>query len=102
MQYHCTSIVSILCCRYLNPLVFGDYPDVIKKNAGSRIPSFTRLESQSVKGSFDFIGFNYYTAVYTKDNSISLKSTNRDYVADSAVKLTRKLLLYVCLYIRLF
>ncbi|CAL9000649.1 unnamed protein product [Prunus brigantina] len=71
---------------YLNPLVFGDYPDVMKKNAGSRIPFFTRLESQSVKGSFDFIGFNYYTAVYAEDNSISLKSTNRDYIADSAMK----------------
>ncbi|BFG35073.1 hypothetical protein CerSpe_213470 [Prunus speciosa] len=72
---------------YLNPLVFGDYPDVIKKNAGSRIPFFTRLESQSVKGSFDFIGFNYYTVVHAKDNSISLNSTNRDFHADSAVKM---------------
>ncbi|BBH05453.1 beta glucosidase 11 [Prunus dulcis] len=71
---------------YLNPLVFGDYPDVMKKNAGSRIPFFTRLESQSVKGSFDFIGFNYYTAVYAEDNSVSLESTNRDYIADSAMK----------------
>ncbi|XP_008231450.1 PREDICTED: beta-glucosidase 11-like [Prunus mume] len=71
---------------YLNPLVFGDYPDVMKKNAGSRIPFFTRLESQSVKGSFDFIGFNYYLAVYAEDNSISLKNTNRDYIADSAMK----------------
>ncbi|KAL2507642.1 Beta-glucosidase 11 [Forsythia ovata] len=29
----------------LNPLIFGDYPEIIKKNAQTRIPTFTEHES---------------------------------------------------------
>ncbi|XP_010497097.1 PREDICTED: beta-glucosidase 32-like, partial [Camelina sativa] len=46
---------------HLNPLVFGDYPETMKTNAGNRLPSFTKEESMIVKNSFDFIGINYYT-----------------------------------------
>ncbi|GMN47081.1 hypothetical protein TIFTF001_016262 [Ficus carica] len=35
---------------FWNPLIFGDYPDVMKKNAGSRIPAFTVQESDSIRG----------------------------------------------------
>ncbi|KAL0928729.1 hypothetical protein M5K25_000646 [Dendrobium thyrsiflorum] len=41
----------------LNPIFFGDYPEIMKKNAGSRLPSFSYSESQKVKGSYDFIGY---------------------------------------------
>ncbi|KVH94468.1 Glycoside hydrolase, catalytic domain-containing protein [Cynara cardunculus var. scolymus] len=34
---------------FLNPLVNGDYPETVKKNAGNRIPSFTKLESERIK-----------------------------------------------------
>ncbi|CAE6049361.1 unnamed protein product [Arabidopsis arenosa] len=47
---------------HLDPLVFGDYPETMKKNAGNRLPSFTKEQSEMVKNSFDFIGINYYTA----------------------------------------
>ncbi|CAH2058008.1 unnamed protein product [Thlaspi arvense] len=47
---------------HLDPLVFGDYPETIKNNAGNRLPSFTKEQSESIKNSFDFIGINYYTA----------------------------------------
>lgn len=77
-------IGSNLCCRFINPLVFGDYPDSMKKNAGSRLPAFTSLESRSVKGSFDFLGLNYYYTDYIKDHSSSLKMENRDFNADVA------------------
>jgi beta-glucosidase len=40
--------------------MYGDYPDVMKRNAGTRLPTFTNLESNQVKGSFDFLGVNYY------------------------------------------
>ncbi|KAK9938654.1 hypothetical protein M0R45_015378 [Rubus argutus] len=69
----------------LNPLVFGEYPQVMKKNAGSRIPTFTSAESSKVKGSFDFIGLNYYYTLYAKDNSAALDIQNRDYIADAAI-----------------
>ncbi|XP_012082755.1 beta-glucosidase 11 [Jatropha curcas] len=71
----------------VNPLVFGDYPDIAKKNVGLRLPTFTGYESKQVKGSFDFLGLNHYASVYVKDNSNSLKLENRDYWADMAVEL---------------
>ncbi|KDP28154.1 hypothetical protein JCGZ_13925 [Jatropha curcas] len=73
--------------RIVNPLVFGDYPDIAKKNVGLRLPTFTGYESKQVKGSFDFLGLNHYASVYVKDNSNSLKLENRDYWADMAVEL---------------
>ncbi|KAF8009435.1 hypothetical protein BT93_J0428 [Corymbia citriodora subsp. variegata] len=71
--------------RFVEPLVHGDYPEVMKKNAGSRLPSFTALESQKVKGSYDFFAVNFYSATYVKDNSESLNVEPRDYEADMAV-----------------
>ncbi|KAL5561465.1 hypothetical protein UlMin_031212 [Ulmus minor] len=71
----------------LNPLVFGDYPKVMKENAGSRIPAFTKFESDMVKGSFDFIGIIHYLTVNVADNSVSLMAKQRDYHADQAVTL---------------
>ncbi|GAY61377.1 hypothetical protein CUMW_209510 [Citrus unshiu] len=69
-----------------NPLVYGDYPKIMKQNAGSRLPAFTDHESQQIKGSADFIGvINYYT-VYIKDNPSSLKQKHRDWSADTATK----------------
>lgn len=71
--------------RFLNPLVYGDYPEIMKKNAGTRIPTFTKLESRQVKGSFDFLGLNHYSTAQVKDMSISLQMDIRDFNADMAV-----------------
>ncbi|KAI3507727.1 hypothetical protein L1887_22718 [Cichorium endivia] len=73
---------------FMNPLVNGDYPEIVKKNAGNRIPTFTKLESKRIKDSFDFLGINHYQTVYVKDNPNSLKSDTRDIVADMAVTFT--------------
>ncbi|XP_024982320.1 beta-glucosidase 11-like isoform X2 [Cynara cardunculus var. scolymus] len=72
---------------FLNPLVNGDYPETVKKNAGNRIPSFTKLESERIKGSFDFFGINHYTTLQVKDNPSSLENDIRDFMADMAVTL---------------
>lgn len=71
--------------RFLNPLVYGDYPEIMKKNAGTRIPTFTKIESREVKGSFDFLGVNHYATAQVKDMSISLQMDSRDLLADMAV-----------------
>ncbi|QCE06585.1 beta-glucosidase [Vigna unguiculata] len=68
----------------MEPLLYGDYPISMKTNAGVRIPAFTPRESEQLKGSFDFIGVNYYTHVNITDNSDSLKNQLRDYSADRA------------------
>ncbi|KAJ7972962.1 putative Beta-glucosidase [Quillaja saponaria] len=72
----------------MDPLVYGDYPKIMKKNVGSRIPSFTNLESKQVKGSFDFLGVIYYLNVNVKDNPESLKMKQRDPQTDVAAKIT--------------
>ncbi|KAF6142459.1 hypothetical protein GIB67_039423 [Kingdonia uniflora] len=73
---------------FINPLVFGDYPEIVKMNAGSRIPLFDLHESELVKGSYDFIGLNHYNTLYVKDDLDSLKTYQRDLLGDMAVKLT--------------
>ncbi|XP_052623502.1 beta-glucosidase 11 isoform X3 [Lactuca sativa] len=70
---------------FLNPLVKGDYPETVKKSAGNRIPTFTKLESQKIKGSFDFLGINHYTTLYIKDNPNDLETDTRDVYADMAL-----------------
>ncbi|KAL7582736.1 hypothetical protein Lser_V15G41573 [Lactuca serriola] len=72
---------------FLNPLVNGDYPEIVKKNAGNRIPTFTELESERIKGSFDFIGINHYSTLYVKDNPSSLETDTRDVLGDMAATL---------------
>ncbi|XP_050289326.1 beta-glucosidase 11-like isoform X24 [Quercus robur] len=73
---------------YADPLVYGDYPDVMKKNVGSRLPAFTNLESNLVKGSFDFLGLNYYSTLFIKDDSSKLNMEVRDFDADMAIDLS--------------
>ncbi|XP_074358050.1 beta-glucosidase 22-like isoform X2 [Apium graveolens] len=72
---------------FVNPLMNGDSPDVIKKNAGKKIPSFTKTESLWLKGSLDFVGVNHYASGYIKDQTINLNVDSRDVMADMAVQL---------------
>ncbi|XP_030953644.1 beta-glucosidase 13-like [Quercus lobata] len=50
---------------FMEPLVFGDYPFIMKALIRDGLPEFTKAEKDLVKGSFDFIGVNYYTSRYT-------------------------------------
>ncbi|KAF3558947.1 hypothetical protein F2Q69_00014575 [Brassica cretica] len=50
----------------MDPTVYGDYPEVMKKSIGKRLPSFTAAQSKKLRGSFDFVGVNYYSAFYVK------------------------------------
>ncbi|CAA7030501.1 unnamed protein product [Microthlaspi erraticum] len=53
----------------LEPLVFGDYPEVMKGILGLWLPVFTEQESEQVKGSSDFVGIIHYTTVYIRNSS---------------------------------
>ncbi|XP_044746138.1 myrosinase 1-like [Coccinella septempunctata] len=56
---------------YLHPLIFGDYPTLLKMKISlkssvqgfrtSRLPKFNESEIELLRGSFDFIGLNHYT-----------------------------------------
>ncbi|EPS70537.1 hypothetical protein M569_04221, partial [Genlisea aurea] len=65
---------------FIEPLILGDYPLIMRSRVGNRIPRFSPLQSRIVKGSFDFIGINHYTTWYTSD--ITVKFSN-DAQADS-------------------
>ncbi|KAL7602717.1 beta-glucosidase 24 isoform X1 [Lactuca sativa] len=49
---------------FMEPLVRGKYPDTMIKNVGGRLPEFTKEEANLVKGSYDFLGLNYYCSYY--------------------------------------
>jgi len=71
---------------FMHPMVFGDYPPVMRRNVGSRLPTFTDEEAARVRGSFDFVGFNHYIVVYVKADLGRLDDQVRDYMGDAAVK----------------
>ncbi|XP_015575609.1 beta-glucosidase 17 isoform X2 [Ricinus communis] len=71
----------------MHPITYGDYPETMKYLVGNRLPGFTEAEAELVKGSYDFIGINYYTAVYA-DDLTSYSSVNLSYTTDSRVNET--------------
>jgi beta-glucosidase/6-phospho-beta-glucosidase/beta-galactosidase len=53
----------------VDPLVFGRYPEIMRKLVtGNRLPEFTQVESQLIKGSYDFLGIDQYSSVFVKYN----------------------------------
>ncbi|KAK3133679.1 hypothetical protein QOZ80_6AG0539640 [Eleusine coracana subsp. coracana] len=50
---------------YLDPVVHGEYPGTMRGYLGARLPRFTAEQVKMVKGSYDFIGVNYYTTYFT-------------------------------------
>ncbi|XP_024316576.1 beta-glucosidase 5-like [Brachypodium distachyon] len=67
----------------LEPLVSGDYPEVMKKIVGSRLPSFTKVQSGLIKDSFDFFGINHYYSLYVSDRPI--ETGVRDFYGDMSI-----------------
>lgn len=68
---------------FMDPIVHGDYPGTMRGWLGNRLPEFTPEQSAMVKGSYDFIGVNYYTTYYAKSipppnsNELSYDLDNR-------------------------
>ncbi|KAF3331272.1 beta-glucosidase 24-like protein [Carex littledalei] len=74
---------------FMNPLTRGEYPPVMRKLVGDRLPKFTREQSDMLKGSFDFVGVNYYTARFTSNIPISSSNiVNKSYDADQLLNQT--------------
>lgn len=73
----------------LGPLIFGEYPDEMKRTVGSRLPVFSLEESEQVKGSSDFIGIIHYLAASV--TSIKFKSSlsgHPDFYSDMGASMT--------------
>ena len=54
--------------RFLDPLTLGKYPASLTRLVGAWLPRFSAEEAKALKGSFDFLGYNYYTTQYTTNN----------------------------------
>jgi beta-glucosidase len=72
---------------FMNPLTYGDYPVSMRNSLGIRLPNFTKEQSESLKGSFDFVGVNYYATYYAISNPAS-NLLRQSYNTDSKANLT--------------
>ncbi|KAA8528129.1 hypothetical protein F0562_035620 [Nyssa sinensis] len=72
---------------FMDPLTMGDYPRSMRSFVGNRLPKFSKEQSNMLKGSFDFLGLNYYTANYASYAPNS-NSVNVSYLTDSQTSLT--------------
>jgi len=68
---------------YLDPIVFGEYPTIMQDLVGTRLPIITLDLSEKLRGSYDFIGVNYYSTCYGADASYYLNNSYRRYSWDS-------------------
>jgi beta-glucosidase len=71
----------------MDPHVKGDYPLSMRKLVGSRLPKFSKEQSELVKGAFDFIGLNYYTAYFAESLPPS-NGLNNSYNTNARANLT--------------
>ncbi|XP_010530517.1 PREDICTED: beta-glucosidase 13-like [Tarenaya hassleriana] len=72
---------------FLEPLVSGKYPEeMVSHVKGGRLPVFTAEQSKTLKGSFDFIGINYYSSSYAKD--VPCTTQNVTLFTDPCVEVT--------------
>ncbi|OAY73434.1 Beta-glucosidase 24 [Ananas comosus] len=72
---------------FMDPLTKGEYPITMQTMVGDRLPKFTKQQSKMVKGSFDFIGLNYYTSRFARDFSIPNR-VHESYNTDSLTNQT--------------
>nr|GEX65383.1 beta glucosidase 46 [Tanacetum cinerariifolium] len=52
---------------FLDPIIFGNYPEEMKDILGSLLPEFSNDSLGKLKNGLDFIGINHYTSFYAKD-----------------------------------
>ncbi|KAL0300539.1 UNVERIFIED_CONTAM: Beta-glucosidase 12 [Sesamum radiatum] len=80
-----SAVVNLYRNKFMEPLTRGTYPESMRVRVRDRLPKFTEEEINMMEGSFDFIGFNYYGAMYAfnKPNSSSFS-----YATDSEIDIT--------------
>ncbi|PWA48254.1 beta-glucosidase 34 [Artemisia annua] len=54
---------------FLDPIMFGDYPSSMRTRVGDRLPRFSKVQSNLLKGSLDFVGINHYTTCMERRES---------------------------------
>ncbi|XP_068311227.1 beta-glucosidase 13-like [Pyrus communis] len=69
---------------FMEPMTSGQYPHSMQVLVKERLPKFTEEESKLIKGSFDFVGINYYTTYYSRYQPHN-NSANASYLTDARV-----------------
>lgn len=65
---------------FVDPILKGDYPQVMRDRVGSRLPSFTEQQKKEINGSVDFLGLNHYTTYFVSASKQDKKP--RDLTSD--------------------
>ncbi|KAL0330488.1 UNVERIFIED_CONTAM: Raucaffricine-O-beta-D-glucosidase [Sesamum radiatum] len=71
VKYHQDHLANILKAmhEFLEPIVTGHYPQTMIDNVPpENLAPFSHRESHRLKGSYDFVGLNYYTAMYATND----------------------------------
>ncbi|CAL9026419.1 unnamed protein product [Prunus brigantina] len=76
---------------FMDPLTYGDYPHSMRSIVKERLPPFTDEESKLLKGSYDFIGINYYSARYASNGHEFISLHHASYLTDPHVNVTTEL-----------
>lgn len=53
---------------FADPIWFGDYPEVMRKRIGHKLPQFSPEEKAMLMGSSDFFGLNHYTTMFAANS----------------------------------
>ncbi|TQD91665.1 hypothetical protein C1H46_022729 [Malus baccata] len=75
---------------FMEPLTSGQYPHSMQVLVKERLPKFTEEESKLIKGSFDFVGMNYYTTHHSRDQPHN-NSANPSFLTDARVFVSTEL-----------
>lgn len=65
-------------CRFLDPIIHGDYPPEMRQALGSKLPTFSIKERRKLQYKLDFIGINHYTSLYVRDCTFSPCKSSRN------------------------
>ncbi|XP_056163387.1 furostanol glycoside 26-O-beta-glucosidase-like isoform X2 [Syzygium oleosum] len=77
---------SFFLNRFIDPVVNGDYPSIMRSLVKDRLPTFTAEEKKLMKGSFDFIGINYYSSTYAQNVPEDERKVPTSYSTELSVK----------------
>ncbi|KAK1663642.1 hypothetical protein QYE76_051801 [Lolium multiflorum] len=70
---------------FMHPLVYGDYPPVMRTRVSARLLDITAEQSRKLSGSFDFIGLNHYAVFRASADENAFNLKQRDYFADGGI-----------------
>lgn len=78
---------------FTDPVVFGEYPAVMRERLGARLPVFSPAEKMLIKGSVDFLGLNHYTTHFASlqpsaENAVGVGAGNGGMAEDIKVHLS--------------